>query len=140
MSKSIGPQPPSDAQKQQNTYHRLVANGRGRSMTRPSWMDGPDFATFLGDRPPETCDAVPLDDGSEAEAPPPIQVAILSRVIILRNAFDPKRLVKNKYLSSDDSVENGDIGSSRNSKAAMRTFPDVEKKMLSTCAQYGFVR
>jgi hypothetical protein len=113
----------------QQPYHRLVANGRGRNMTRPSWMNGDQFATLLGGRPSEFS-APP--ETSDRDTPPPLQAAILTRVIILRNAFDPKRLIKNKYLSDSDSASDD--------RSGVRTFPDIERQFLSLCAQYGFVR
>jgi hypothetical protein len=88
-----------------------------------------------------------MSDADAEGAPPPIQAAILSRVIILRNAFDPKRLVKNKYLADSPTKttkKEGTDGDSSNEKskpaATARTFPDVERQFLASCSQYGFVR
>jgi hypothetical protein len=114
-----------DALNRPPMFHRLVCNGRGRAMTRPSWMDGPTFVAVLGERAQE--------NAQFEDAPPvaPIQAPILSRVVILRNAFSQKLLVKNPYLSHHDEGSSSGIRTS---------FPEVERDYLSLCAQFGYVR
>ena len=47
---------------------------------------------------------------------------------MLKNAFNPKKLVRNPYLSKSE----GD--------GPATSFPDVERHYVSLCAQFGYVR
>jgi len=68
-------------------------------------------------------------DGTDAPSAPPVVTPILSRTLVLKNAFNPKRLAKNPYVqnAADDD-------------AGPPVFPDVEKYYISLCCQFGYVR
>jgi len=72
------------------------------------------------------------NDGAGAEAPPapPVVTPILSRTLVLKNAFNPKRLAKNPYVQNADDDDAG----------PPTAFPDVEKYYISLCCQFGYVR
>jgi hypothetical protein len=93
------------------------------------------FTAIIGERAAaamaeEECDAE-LGALTVDPAAAPVVAPILSRCLVLKNAFNPKRLVKNPYLDGPD--VNGDA-------AAPTAFPDVEKFYLSLCCQFGYVR
>lgn len=75
--------------------------------------------------------ALTAGDGA-LEAPPPVVAPILSRCLVLKNAFNPKRLAKNPYVGGP-CTDGGD-------DALPTAFPDVEKFYLSLCCQFGYVR
>ncbi len=87
-------------------------------------MDDARFRAHLEGRPPE-----PRPPEPPEQSAPPVQAPILSRVIILRNAFSPKLLVRNPYLDQGEEAEGPRV-----------SFPEVERDYISVCAQYGYVR
>lgn len=88
-------------------------------------MDPAAFVAMMGDRALE--DKAHEAESSEAIPSVPVQAPVLSRVIILHNAFSPKLLVPNPYLQQAD--------------AGPRTsFPEVEREYLNMCCQFGYVR
>lgn len=67
--------------------------------------------------------------GTDAQTAVPVVTPILSRTLVLKNAFNPKRLAKNPYVQNADD----DAG-------PPTVFPDVEKYYISLCCQFGYVR
>eukprot|EP00617_Octactis_speculum_P006359 CAMPEP_0185778986 /NCGR_PEP_ID=MMETSP1174-20130828/94263_1 /TAXON_ID=35687 /ORGANISM="Dictyocha speculum, Strain CCMP1381" /LENGTH=471 /DNA_ID=CAMNT_0028467921 /DNA_START=214 /DNA_END=1626 /DNA_ORIENTATION=- len=115
-----------------------VATGRGRSMTQPHWMTNEEFRTTLGEfylKDKEQADDLEklMQDAEPNTAMCPVNAPALSRTVILRNAFSPKKLAANPYLNGDeDEGEEGEITAGMLAR--------IESKTLYQCAQFGFVR
>mmetsp|Transcript_37795 Transcript_37795/g.84442 ORF Transcript_37795/g.84442 Transcript_37795/m.84442 type:complete len:271 (-) Transcript_37795:1114-1926(-) len=115
---------------------------RGLARTKPSWMSDKQFSEVIGARRVEEMEAQAReqelanlmfeatgDDGTVV----PVQAPILSRTLVLRNAFNPKRLQRNPYLDGAGEGEDEEA-------PKKRIFPDIEREYTAKCAQFGFVR
>ena len=117
------------------------AAGRGRYRTRPSWMTTEVWKNTIGKQVLKEKEAAGdleilmagAADGVEDDPmAAPINALVLSKTVILRNAYSPKKLVLNPYLHTATD-ENGGFDTS----SILR---EIEAKYFYECAQFGCVR